>query len=69
MNIQTIKTQTQRMERTILPVFGNDVDSDDFLPQILDDEEVIIDMLQEQTHLDHRVICASLNRQIDPSYQ
>lgn len=69
MNIQTIKAQTQRMERTILPVFGNNLNNEDFLPQILDDEEVIIDMLQEQTHIDHRLIGANLHRQIDPSYQ
>lgn len=69
MNIQTIKSQTQRMEKTILPFFDSNNDGEDYLPQILGEEEVIIGMLQEQSHMDHRFIGASLHHQIDPSYQ
>lgn len=69
MNIHTIKAQTERMEKTVLTLFDSNIDREDFLPQILDEDEVIMNTLQEQCHLDHRYISASLHRQIDPSYQ
>lgn len=59
--------EVENLENVVFVCFGHSEERD-FLPQIGDEENVIIDIMQHLSGAPHGQIEAELNHQIDPSY-
>jgi hypothetical protein len=61
------KQQIENFENIIFVCFARPSDSE--LPQVADEDETVIELLQESSLRPHDVISAELHHQIDPAYE
>ena len=59
--------EVEDLENVIFVCFGRPTDAD--LPQIADEDNIIVDLVQHMTGKSHVLVEAEIHNQIDGSYQ